>query len=291
MIKRFREHKKRFWNKKYIGATMNKPERFNIGRGRIHQHLDAAFNKESNKILYRAMRKYGIESFKWRIVEEVYVDSKLSEKEKANELTEREQHWMDYYKTLGRMFGYNLREAGNQGRMAESTKKKISKKLKGVKKAPFTEEHKNNLRLANLGKKLSIESKLKLSKSLKGKNNGRKHTLESRLNMSKAHIGIKDSEETKKNKSIAMKKRFEDPEERKKHGKSVSKEKNYWYGTDGILFNRRRIDGTFVFIDSKEYKNAKKKVLKLIKLFTVEEIADIMNTRRKVIRDMISENK
>lgn len=60
-------------------------------------------------------------------------------------------------------------------------RKKISKKLTGFKRPTFSKEHIKKLRLTHLGKKLSEESKLKLSKAFKGRISpmkGRNHSEE-----------------------------------------------------------------------------------------------------------------
>jgi DNA polymerase III delta prime subunit len=63
----------------------------------------------------------------------------------------------------------------------------------------------------NKGKKLSTEMKLKISKSLVGKNVGRKHTEEYKKKMSLHFSGKITSEETKMKISRAMKGRFKEP--------------------------------------------------------------------------------
>ena len=52
--------------------------------------------------------------------------------------------------------------------VSEETKVKISKALKGKKKTPFSKEHKENIRKTRIGKELSEETKNKLSKALMG---------------------------------------------------------------------------------------------------------------------------
>jgi hypothetical protein len=62
----------------------------------------------------------------------------------------------------------NLRpEAGEgwSGPCPEETKQKISKKMKGMKRKPFTEEHKTKLRLARAKQKYSAETRNKMSAS------------------------------------------------------------------------------------------------------------------------------
>ena len=58
--------------------------------------------------------------------------------------------------------------------ISPETCKKISESKTGVKLGPMSEEHKNKLRIANIGKKHTEEAKAKVSKA----NKGRKHTQE-----------------------------------------------------------------------------------------------------------------
>ncbi len=93
---------------------------------------------------------------------------------------------------------------------SEETKQKISKASLGRPKPPLTEEHKNKIRIARLGKKHSIESKRKLSNTLKkigaGKwNKGKVHSKEHLAKMSKALKGRKFTEEHKRKISQANK--------------------------------------------------------------------------------------
>lgn len=83
--------------KAYIGQSICIEERFK-------QHKREAFykNKRSNKILYQAFRKYGLENFSFEILEECTKE----------ELDNREIYWIKYYNTFND--GYNL-TMGGQG--------------------------------------------------------------------------------------------------------------------------------------------------------------------------------
>lgn len=81
-------------NKVYIGQSIHILDR-------LAQHWRTAFNNNHhcyNYPLYRAIRKYGIENFKYDILEETSVE----------QLTIREQYWIDYYNSLNPNYGYNL---------------------------------------------------------------------------------------------------------------------------------------------------------------------------------------
>jgi group I intron endonuclease len=89
-------------NKSYIGKCSK-------GLSRILDHLKAWKNPKQDyraKLLYRAMRKYGIDSFDYEIL---YTASD------ENELNLKEKYYIEKFKTLDRNFGYNLTEGGTGG--------------------------------------------------------------------------------------------------------------------------------------------------------------------------------
>lgn len=67
---------------------------------RINQHIRAAADGKIKYALYSAMRKYGIENFKWEVIEEPNVD----------DLNIREKFWIAYYDTYKN--GYNETTGG-----------------------------------------------------------------------------------------------------------------------------------------------------------------------------------
>lgn len=78
-------------NKVYIGQSVQV-------NYRIKQHFRDAFNRNVHTYeypLYRAIRKHGTENFNYEILEEVELE----------ELTSREQYWIDYYNSIAN--GYN----------------------------------------------------------------------------------------------------------------------------------------------------------------------------------------
>ena len=81
-------------NKVYIGQSINIEKRWG-------EHKHNAFNQNTHTYyypLYLAIRKYGLDSFVFEIIEECLTE----------ELTIREQYWMDYYHSLDGNCGYNL---------------------------------------------------------------------------------------------------------------------------------------------------------------------------------------
>lgn len=91
-------------NKIYIGQTRNNIEQ------RLRQHIEASYSNSSKKdyyfLLHKAIRKYGKENFKIEIIEEVSAEENLSE---------REQYWINYYNSCileEDSHGYNMTYGG-----------------------------------------------------------------------------------------------------------------------------------------------------------------------------------
>lgn len=107
-------------NKVYIGQTINFKER-------VRSHRETAFRKSSreyNKPLYRAMRKYGLENFEIKIID----DSATS----FEELNEKEIYYIQKYNScVDYGCGYNLDKGGKNGLKSDYTKNKISEAHKG----------------------------------------------------------------------------------------------------------------------------------------------------------------
>lgn len=104
----------------YIGQTVQK---LNI---RISAHISIAYNKNSSKynyILYRAIRKYGKNNFKWEIIYKNIPYNKLSDLE-IKTIKKYNSYKNGYNQTLG--------GEGTIGfKHSNKTKKKLSKYRKG----------------------------------------------------------------------------------------------------------------------------------------------------------------
>lgn len=99
-------------NKYYIGKSINIEDRW-----KYHiQNKDS--QREYDKPLYKAFRKYGIENFTFEILEEVINDS---------ELNEREKYWIEYYDCYGSNKGYNATQGGDGGITCENPREKYGK--------------------------------------------------------------------------------------------------------------------------------------------------------------------
>lgn len=108
-------------NKKYIGQTRDYNRR-------VKHHLKY-YKTKDNDYLRRSIEKYGIKSFEIYILEECLIE----------ELNEKEEYYIDFYKTTQRDFGYNILKGGEtppnfSGKNhSEETKRKMSEKAKGNK--------------------------------------------------------------------------------------------------------------------------------------------------------------
>jgi len=204
-------------NKVYVGQSKHPTKRKN-------EHLSCARDGVDSK-LYWAIRKYGEDNFIFEIIEEC-------EDETTNQ---REEYWIKYYDSFEN--GYNLTTGGDHYRLADEVKHKIGSAFRGK---SLTEEHKQKLREANLGKKPpphSEETRQKMSNSMKGKNSGPKSD-EHKRRLSDAHKGknlseehkekLRNkpiSEETRQKISIAGQGRIVSEETRKKQSEALSGKK------------------------------------------------------------------
>lgn len=107
--------------KVYIGQSVD------ICR-RISAHRSHAFDQSNTHAyslyLYTAMRKYGLDGFTYSIIEQCPKEM----------LNEREQYWINYYKSNEKCHGYNMSDGGISKYIKSMTKKSnISKKKRRVK--------------------------------------------------------------------------------------------------------------------------------------------------------------
>lgn len=142
--------------KVYIGQSVNIYQRW-------HDHC----YKEYNRHLSSAFAAYGIDNFTFEILEETLIE----------DLTKREEYYIQVYDARNPVKGYNCKEAGTHGRHSLETRRRIS------------ESHK--------GKKMSDEARHSMSEARKGNTNhkGKPHT-------DKTKQKIRDS--LKNNKQISI---------------------------------------------------------------------------------------
>lgn len=128
----------------YIGITMQKPNhRWNNGKG-----------YQSNKYMMNAINKYG-----WENIEHKILYDNLS-KEEAEQ---KEIELIAKYKSNNKKYGYNILEGGNA---SEGLTKEILEKMsKTASKLWKNQEYREHMVKAHSGKKVSQETKEKMSKS------------------------------------------------------------------------------------------------------------------------------
>lgn len=160
--------------KKYIGQSVDIKHRW-------RQHINALnTNSHENDYLQKAWNKYGRDGFQFYILEECLSDM----------LDEKEIYYIEYYKTLDRDFGYNLKSGGQYCRstptdevvkkMSESIRRSYEKNDLRQRRSECTkkywEDPSNKERMLGennvmFGKQHSEESKRKMSEVKKSKHN------------------------------------------------------------------------------------------------------------------------
>jgi group I intron endonuclease len=147
-------------NKIYVGQTKDFEDRW-------RRHKRGAAGDESY-YLYNSMRKHGIENFTYNEVENFG---------NLDDCNYAEEFWIEFLHSCDRKIGYNMRKGGNNHELSQEIRDKIS--------------------AAHMGKKASAETRKKMSDAHSGENNsmfGRKHTDESKQFMSELKVGKYDGE-------------------------------------------------------------------------------------------------
>jgi group I intron endonuclease len=152
----------------YIGQTTQELNK------RWIQHKCDAKTRGRGHVLYRAIRKHGIENFEIKVI--AYCSS-------IEEMNHREEYYIKLFKCLAPA-GYNLALGGGNKRHTEESKRKLSLAKKGVKTG----------RTWNKGISPTKETKMKISIKSSGSGNGmfgKTHTPEVRKIISIAQTGRK----------------------------------------------------------------------------------------------------
>jgi group I intron endonuclease len=84
------------------------------------------------------------------------------------EMNHRESYYIKLFKALS-PYGYNLDSGGKNKKMSPESRLKISMSQKGKKKKPHTQEARNKMSASHFGKKASPETRLKLSNLRRGR--------------------------------------------------------------------------------------------------------------------------
>ncbi len=111
--------------KVYIGQSVNLKRRI------CNHRASLKHNRHTNEHLQSAVNKYGIENFKFEVIE-------YPEDTTIENLTAREQYWIDFFDSMNREKGFNRKEAGNAGNPSEETRAKMSEVQMGIKRPRAT---------------------------------------------------------------------------------------------------------------------------------------------------------
>lgn len=154
-------------NKSYIGYTKNPSARW-----KAHK------NHQGSNLIFQAIKKYGIDKFKFKII--------------AKDIVENEQKYIEKYNTLAPN-GYNLTEGGSlPPNHKGKTYKEIYKNLKEAEQQRL-KRHLKQIQTGGYGpKKHKEETKNKISVALTGKNNpmyGKKQSNKTKQLISESNKG------------------------------------------------------------------------------------------------------
>lgn len=138
--------------KVYIGQSKSLTIRWRQHKSKLKA------NKHPNQHLQYAYNQYGLEAFKYEILEECTLEQR----------NEREIYWIEYYKSTDPNYGYNLQSGGCQNQtISPETKEKIVHDL--LNRGPMSEETKRKISEANRGHIMSEEQRQQISERQKGK--------------------------------------------------------------------------------------------------------------------------
>ena len=102
-------------NKKYIGQSVSIEDRWSKHMSELNNGL------HHNDYLQKAWNKYGKESFNFTVLEYCDIDK----------LNDRERYYIEYYDTMNRDKGYNLKSGGqDHNTCSEEIKKKLSNSIR-----------------------------------------------------------------------------------------------------------------------------------------------------------------
>ena len=168
----------------YVGQSVNVKSRLGAHQSRLRG------GKHPNDYLQNAYNKYGVDMFVFKPLEYLEDDS-------VDNMTIREQYWIDQFDAMDSRRGFNMMEAGKAGRHSKESKKKMSKAMKGKKKPPLTDEHRSNLSAAAKAYTFTEEHKANISKAKQAKNAKKprvyKRSEEVRKNMSEGRLRYLES--------------------------------------------------------------------------------------------------
>jgi group I intron endonuclease len=192
--------------KVYIGQTTRSLEK------RKKEHIKDAINEKYVIPFHNALRKYGAYNFKWEI---------LGYCKTIEELNDSEESCINFYQSVNKIYGYNVKFGGNNYTLSQETKDKIGKANKGkstwTKGRKLSEEHRKNIGLGNSNPTEETRQKHRNA------NLGKHHPQKTKQKLREANLGKKQSEETIKKRSESLKKQT--PEMKEKRRRSLTGKK------------------------------------------------------------------
>lgn len=176
--------------KVYIGQSRN------LGKRLKYYSYDSAASSRRQPRLYNSLRKYGYASFT--------IDVLITFEEDIDQsaLDFCETLWIRIFDSTGKE-GLNCRPGGrdNQGQTSDETKAKLSLAMKGKKRSPQTEAHKQAISRSLKGTKFEdrvrAEKRAEMSASQSERQQGRKLSAETRAKISASQKGHPVSQETR----------------------------------------------------------------------------------------------
>ena len=100
--------------KVYIGLSANIDNRLRFHKNRLKT------NSHKNKHLQNAWNRYGEDRFKFEVIEMCDID----------QMNEKEKHWISFYRSDKREFGFNKTAGGEFGRVSDEINQQRIDKLK-----------------------------------------------------------------------------------------------------------------------------------------------------------------
>lgn len=110
----------KFNHKKYIGKSINIEQR--LANHKCYLKRNTYSKKHCNRHLWSSVQKYGLENFDFYIVE-------VLDSEDENLFSDRELYWIDYFNTVDRNYGYNLRRDSSTKMFVHPETKEIFSKI------------------------------------------------------------------------------------------------------------------------------------------------------------------
>lgn len=136
----------------YIGQTTR------TAKQRFKEHIIAAFKKNSNQNLHKAIREYGVKNFELCVLEDVSDNSILKD---------REKFFIDKYDTFNNGYNETIGGSGITGyHHTDETKEKMGKSISASMWKINTPERTAKIRNAQIGRKFTEKHKQHIKESI-----------------------------------------------------------------------------------------------------------------------------